>query len=49
MLHDLTSRIISDSTVGLAMRRRDAIGFVVLAALGLTLSDAGRHVALAAK
>jgi len=40
---------IAHSRVERAMRRREAIGFVVLAALGLTLKDAGRHVVVAAE
>jgi cell wall-associated NlpC family hydrolase len=49
MLQDLNDRDIPRSTLERAMRRRDALALTVLAALGLTLDDAGRHLAVAAK
>src|SRR5215212_1473093 len=49
MLQDHHNTDNPRSTLERAMRRRDAIGLAVLAALGLTLSDAGRHLAHAAK
>jgi cell wall-associated NlpC family hydrolase len=48
MLQDLNTSEISGSTLERAIRRRDAIGFAVLVALGLTLNDAGRHLVVAA-
>jgi cell wall-associated NlpC family hydrolase len=49
MLQNHTNKEIPRSTLERAMRRREAIGLVVLAALGLTWNDAGRHLAAAAK
>jgi cell wall-associated NlpC family hydrolase len=48
-VQDLNNRDIPGSTLKRAMRRRDAIGLAVLAALGLTLNDGDRHLAEAAQ
>jgi cell wall-associated NlpC family hydrolase len=45
----LNIRDIPRSTLERAMRRRQAIGVAVMAALGLTLNDAGRHLVKAAQ
>jgi cell wall-associated NlpC family hydrolase len=49
MRQDLNNRDIPHSTLERAMRRRDALALAVLGALGLTLDDAGRHLAVAAE
>jgi cell wall-associated NlpC family hydrolase len=48
-VQDLDNRDVPRSTLERAMCRRDAIGLAVLAALGLTLNDAGRQLADAAQ
>jgi cell wall-associated NlpC family hydrolase len=49
MLQELNNGGILGATLERAIRRRDALGLAVLAALGLTLSDDRRHAAGAAK
>ena len=49
MLQELNNSGILDSTLQRTIRRRDALGLAVLAAPGLTSSDARRHAAGAAK
>ena len=49
MLQDLNNRGISRSSVGRGIRRCEAIGFAVLAALGLSLNGAGGRLAGAAQ
>ena len=48
-MQDLDNRDIPLSTLGRAIRRRDAFGVTVLAALGLSANDAGRQLANAAQ
>ena len=49
MIHDVNASVVQRSTVGRAVRRRDAIGLAILLALGLTSSNAGRRQADSAK
>jgi peptidoglycan DL-endopeptidase CwlO len=49
MLEGVNIGNVPRSSVDRAMRRRDAIGLAILAALGLTSSDAGRRNVVAAK
>jgi cell wall-associated NlpC family hydrolase len=48
-VQDLNIRDIPRSTLERAVHRRQAIGVAVMAALGLTLNNAGRHVVNAAQ
>jgi cell wall-associated NlpC family hydrolase len=48
-VQDLNIRDIPRSTLERAMHRRQAIGVAVMAALGLILNDAGRHLVNAAQ
>jgi hypothetical protein len=49
VVHDVNDSAVPRSSVNRAMRRRDAISMAILVALGLSSSDAGQHLANAAK